>query len=211
MKNVLSILALAAATSLAMTSVQAQTTGGGGTGGGGTGGSSGANKFRAVEVGALESPPNASPGWGIVEIDVSGTNLLVDGRFQDLMGTVTDAHVHCCTSTAFTGDAGIAVPFSKVPTGVSTGSWKETIDLSKDASFDPAFLAANGGSAASALTAMTTAVNAHEAYVNIHTTTNPNGEIRGWLVAAPIPEPATWAMLGVGLAGLGFMARRRVG
>jgi hypothetical protein len=144
-------------------------------------------------------------------MDVSGTNLLVDGRFSDLMGTVTDAHVHCCTTTAFTGDAGIAVAFSKVPTGVTAGSWKETIDLSKDASFDPAFLAANGGTASSALTALTTAVNAHDAYVNIHTTTNPNGEIRGWLVAAPIPEPATWAMLGIGLAGLGFMSRRRVG
>ncbi len=29
------------------------------------------------------------------------------------------------------------------------------------------------------------------------------------MVAAPIPEPATWGMLGMGLASLGMMARRR--
>jgi hypothetical protein len=192
MKKALSILALATAAMAAAPLTQAQ-------------------KFRTVEVGALESPPNASPGWGITEVDISGSKLLIDGKFQDLMGTVTGAHIHCCTSTAFTGDTGIAIPLTSVPTGVNASAWKETIDLTKDASFDPAFLAANGGTVSSAVTALTTAMSAHEAYVNIHTSTNPNGEIRGWLVAAPIPEPATWAMLGVGLAGLGFMARRRVG
>ena len=29
--------------------------------------------------------------------------------------------------------------------------------------------------------------------------------------AAPIPEPSVWAMLGVGLAGLGYLRRRRKG
>jgi len=200
MKNVLATLALAT-TALAAASVQAQ----------GTPDGTGGNKFRAVEIGALESPPNASPGFGLTAVEIMGTNMLVDSNFRDLMGTVTGAHVHCCTTTAFTGDSGIAVPFNGVPMGVNAGSWKETIDLTKDASFDPAFLSSNGGTAASALTALTAAIDAHEAYVNIHTSTNPNGEIRGWLVAAPIPEPATWAMLGIGLAGLGFMSRRRVG
>lgn len=200
MKKVLATLALAT-TALAAASVQAQ----------GTGVDTSGTKFRAVEVGALESPPNASPGWGVSSVEISGTKLLLDASFRDLLGTVSGAHIHCCASTAFTGEAGIAVPFTGVPMGVSSGSWKETVDLSKDASFDPAFLSANGGSASSALTALTTAIKAHEAYVNIHTSTNPNGEIRGWLVAAPIPEPATWAMLGIGLAGLGFMSRRRVG
>lgn len=194
MKHVLSTLALAAA-ALAAASAQAAPS----------------TNYRAVEVGPLETPPNASPGWGITEVDIAGSKLLVDGRFRDLMSNVTEAHIHCCTTTAFTGDTGVAVPLMGVPTGVKAGSWTEMIDLTKDASFDPTFLSSNGGTASSALTALTTAINAHEAYVNIHTSGNPNGEIRGWLVAAPIPEPASWAMLGIGLAGLGFMSRRRVG
>jgi hypothetical protein len=52
-------------------------------------------------------------------------------------------------------------------------------------------------------------MNAHEAYVNVHTSTYPGGEIRGFVVAAPIPEPAEWAMLAGGLASLLWIGRRR--
>ena len=45
------------------------------------------------------------------------------------------------------------------------------------------------------------------AYLNIHTTNFPSGEIRGFLRA--VPEPSTWAMLLLGFAGIGFIAYRR--
>jgi hypothetical protein len=196
MKKALSTLALAAASLIAVSTAQAQTAG---------------NRWGAVATGSLESPPNASPGYAITTFELtSNDTLLVDAPFKNLQGSTMEAHIHCCTSTNFTGNTDIAVPFTDFPTGKQSGSYTAALDLTKDASFDSAFLAANGGSAASARSALLAGINAHEAYVNIHTDKFTEGEIRGWLVAAPIPEPATWAMLGVGLAGLGFMSRRRV-
>jgi hypothetical protein len=197
MKHALAILVLAASGAVAVSPAQAQ---------GGTG-----TLFRSVASGPAESPPNTSPGFSITMIELrNGNTLLVDAPFKFLSAGTTAAHIHCCSSSALTGTAPIAVPFPDFPTGTNAGTYTRSIDLTSDASFEPAFLAANGGTASSATSALLAGMNANEAYVNIHTTANPNGEIRGFLVAAPIPEPGSWAMLGIGLAGLGLMARRRV-
>lgn len=44
-------------------------------------------------------------------------------------------------------------------------------------------------------------------YMNIHTNSNPGGEIRGQL--APIPEPSSMLLFGAGLAVFGLMISRR--
>lgn len=189
MKHVLSVLALAATAALA-TPAFAQT-------------------YRAVASGPGESPPNASQGFSLTTIDLTGSNLIVDLPFRDLQGTTQAAHLHCCTSDAFTGTSGIAIPFKDFPTEVHAGSYSMAIPLYEESSYNPDFLAANGGSVKQAASALVDGIVANEAYVNIHTSAYPNGEIRGFLVAAPVPEPAEWALLAGGLGSLLWMGRRR--
>lgn len=189
MKQVLSVLALAAAATLATPAF--------------------AQSYRAVASGPGESPPNGSPGESLVTIDLNTSKLMVDMPFRDLVGSTTEAHIHCCTTSAFTGTAPIAMPFTDFPTDVHAGNYTRTIPLFDTASYDPAFLAAHGGTASAAASALVDAINANEAYVNIHTSAHPGGEIRGFVVAAPVPEPAEWAMLAGGLAGLLWAGRRR--
>lgn len=193
MKRVLPILALAAASSLAAPAFAQSSTA----------------TYRAVTSGALQVPPNASPGTSLVTIDIPGRQLMVDMPFRDLIGTTIDAHIHCCTTDAFSGVAPIALPFTGFPMEVRAGDYSSSFKLGDEATYDPAFLAASGGTAPGAASALLDGINANQAYVNIHTSAYPNGEVRGFLVAAPIPEPAEWAMLGVGVAGLLLLSRRR--
>jgi hypothetical protein len=48
-------------------------------------------------------------------------------------------------------------------------------------SYNPAFVTANGGTAASAEATLFTGIMAGHAYLNIHTTMFPGGEIEGFL------------------------------
>jgi hypothetical protein len=191
MKQSLSILALAAATLFASAAF-AQTT------------------IRAVASGPSENPPNESPGSSVATFELDGDLLRAEVPFRELLAGATMAHIHCCTTDAFTGTAGIAIPFVDFPLGVTAGTYTHAFDLTDAAIYDPAFLAAFGGTPASASAALIDGINDNQAYLNIHTTEYPAGEIRGFLVAAPIPEPATWGMLGLGLASLGMLKRRRV-
>ncbi|MBD8530233.1 MULTISPECIES: CHRD domain-containing protein [unclassified Massilia] len=191
MKHNVSLLALAAALVFAPLAAQAQTT------------------YKAVASGPSESPPNDSPGSSVASFEIDGNLLRAEVPFRDLVGTSVAAHIHCCTTDAFTGTAPIALPFADFPTGVTNGIYSQAFDLSDAATYAPAFLTAFGGTAASAGAALLEAMNGNQAYLNIHTTEFPAGEIRGFVVAAPIPEPATWGMLGLGMAGVGMLARRR--
>src|SRR5205823_14904570 len=108
------------------------------------------------------------------------------------------------------GTAGVAttVPtFPNFPLGVTSGIYANTFNMPDLASYNPAYVTANGGTAASAEAALFAALAAGKAYLNIHTTNFPAGEIRGFLVA--VPEPASWAMMLLGFGGIGVAFRRR--
>ena len=145
----------------------------------------------------------------VASFEIDGDLLRAEVPFRDLLAGATMAHIHCCTTSAFSGTAGIAIPFVDFPLGVTAGTYMHAFDLTDAAIYDPAFLAAFGGTPASARTALVDGISDNEAYLNIHTSKYPGGEIRGFLAAAPIPEPATWGMLGLGLASLGMLKRRR--
>jgi hypothetical protein len=167
--------------------------------------------FTAQLDGPSENPPVVSPGTGtaLVTYDDVTHMLTVDIDFQDLVGPTTVAHIHCCVAPP--GTVGVATfpgTFPGFPAGVTSGSYLGSWNLGDAGSYTAGFLNNfGGGTAAGAEAALLAGFDAGQAYVNIHTSFAPGGEIRGFLQQAP--EPATLSLLGLGAAALLVRRRRR--
>jgi hypothetical protein len=136
--------------------------------------------------------------------------LHVNVTFSGLTGTTTASHIHAATSLPGTGTAGVATTtptFAGFPLGVTSGTYDNVLDLTLSSSYNPSYISANGGTTASAEAALAAAMAADEAYLNIHSTTFPGGEIRGFLVL--VPEPSQNALLLMTGATAVWVWRRR--
>ena len=168
-------------------------------------------EYVATLSGAKEVPPNASPGTGSVTaiFDFAAHTLDLHVTFSDLTSPTIAAHIHAPTPSAFSGTAGVAtqVPsFIGFPLGVTSGTFDQTFNTLDSSFYNPAFLTANGGTAAGAEAALAQALSQGRAYFNIHTENFTSGEIRGFL---HVPDASsTIFCFGAGLIGLEIFRRK---
>ena len=177
--------------------------------------------FVANLNGPSEEPSNASPGTGLamVTIDDILHTLRVQVTFADLTTGNTAAHIHVINgpgdaNTADTlGPVATTTPtFTGFPTGATSGAFDGTFDFLLDSTYRAGWITASGGTAELAAIALITGIAEGRAYLNIHTTEFPGGEIRGFLQPqqpAAVPEPASLLLLGSGLAAAAARRRRQ--
>lgn len=168
-------------------------------------------------TGAAENPPNASSGTGVATVtyDSVAHSMTVTVSFSGLVGTTTAAHIHCCVDAP--GVVGVATPtpsFPGFPAGGFSGTYQQTFDLTQAASYNPAFVTAQG-SVAAAEAALAGGLASGRAYFNLHTSVFGGGEIRAFLVPlrslVEVPALAPWGLgvLILLLAAAGVVRSRR--
>ena len=138
------------------------------------------------------NPANTSPATGFGTFNLNPDNSLTyNVTYSGLIGNFSGSHIHG-SATSFPGfDAGILYHLNNTPNGTHAGT----------------------------LSGTTTPLTAEHLnwlqlgtlYVNVHSSGTggfPGGEIRGQIV--PVPEPSTWALLGLGAIGMiGYLRRKK--
>jgi hypothetical protein len=170
--------------------------------------------------GPNENPANASPGTGgaFVTLDTTTHRMRVSVVFSGLTANTTASHIHCCTSAPNNAGVATVVPaFPGFPLGVTSGTYDQTLDTTLASTWNATFITNNGGTPAGAEAALANGLAAGQAYLNVHTSAFPAGEIRGFLVTqslpliGSIPTLSEWGLIGlvVLLAGATVVLLRR--
>ncbi|MEO7276164.1 MAG: CHRD domain-containing protein [Vicinamibacterales bacterium] len=165
--------------------------------------------YKTVLNGTNENPDVLTAGTGTATVIYdSVTHLLsLNVAFSGLTGDTTASHIHCCQADPLL-NAGVATTtptFAGFPLGVKSGTYANVLDLTLASSWNPAFVTAQGG-IGGAEAALAAGLNAGASYLNIHSSFAGGGEIRGQLTA--VPEPASMALLGLGMAAVASRKRR---
>ena len=165
-----------------------------------------AQSWYGTLMGANEVPPNASSATGFTSLSLSGNFLSVSLNWSGLTGGPAVAgHIHCCVAPG--SNVGVALGFTGLP-GTATGSYMKMFDLNDMSVYTSAFVTNfGGGTAAGSQAALVAGLNSGMSYVNLHNAQFPGGEIRANVVVTP--EPASVAMLALGLFAVGFATRRK--
>ena len=177
--------------------------------------------YFATLNGTSENPSNASPGTGsaTVTIDTVAHTLQVGVVFNGLSAATTASHIHCCVAPP--GNVGVSTTtptFAGFPLGVTSGTYNIGLDTTQASTWNAPFITASGGTPLGAEAALAAGLAAGQAYLNIHSTVFPGGEIRGFLSPQLLPAAATniptlgqWgiALLVASLAVFGGSALRR--
>jgi glucose/arabinose dehydrogenase len=145
--------------------------------------------FSVSMSGAAERPPTGSAATGSGFLSLDGNTLIFNIRYSGLSGAATAAHIHGATNTS--GSVGIQIdlaPFNNGGFGTS-GSLSGMVIISD---------------------AQKAMILAGRTYVNVHTASNPSGEIRGQiapvLMQVALDDANEHPPLNTGAFGLGEMA-----
>jgi hypothetical protein len=156
-----------------------------------------------------ENPPNpgsTATGFATVTFDPLTELLNINLSYSGLASGATGAHIHCCVAAGLnTGVATTVQAFVGFVLGLTSGTYNATLDMSQAVNYNPAFIAANGGSAATAEPVFASGFASGMTYLNIHDAVFPGGEIR--LVMAP--EPGDALLISAGIAALWLLRRKR--
>ena len=142
--------------------------------------------------GSLENPVNASPGVGVglVTFDLDTVTMQVQTTFDGLLGNVTVSHIHCCIDAPGNVRVATTVPtFPDFPAGATFGSYDRTFDMTLAGSYNPDFIANNGGSVGSALNALVAGLDSGQAYLNIHTNSSRAARSEAFCSRCRSPAP----------------------